>query len=264
MAAVELSGVGHGLRWVIYSVLVSVSVAFVGLLPLFMQDLKIRRFFGLVPEQSITLAIGSYGSREDYDPEAPPEKFLFKKRYKDENYFLRGVEHSVGLNTAIYMTEAASVLDSLSHRRVTVIGDQSPAGDLTKIQGPLVCLGSPTSNYLTHDVLMLLPGEVRPEFTTDVLTWLGDTYEPDEDLDYGVIARIRTKERTAFVCAGVDEEGTVGSLRHLQKNWSALPMSWRLDVSFVAVFSVSRKERSIRSKVGVAYQVPTSVSWQLP
>jgi|SRR6185437_12227960 hypothetical protein len=261
LSITEVSGIGHGWPWVIISLGTATMVAFVALAPSLVKELRVGRFFGLGHGHSITLAVGTYGPRQGYDRGAPPEEFLFKKRYNGVDYPLRGVADSIGLSTAIQISEATVVLEHLCRRRVVVVGDQRPEGDLTRIQGPLVALGSPISNFLVHDILGTLPTELRPQFTNDTLIWRGKTFGVNEDVDYAVIVRVRTSNLTSLVCAGISEEGTIATLRYLQENWWKLPSSWRLDTSFVSIFSVSRKERSVSNLLGSARQVPTSVSW---
>lgn len=138
---------------------------------------------------------------------------------------------------------------------MNVIGDEEA---FKAVDGPMICLGSPTSNNLTSKGLRLLPHGIEIEFTTNTMKcWLHDQpYTSSDLIDYAILVRVVDEAHVYFVCAGIDEEGTVAAAKFLFSNWQKLPIS-----SFVQVFQCDKINRTVKQKLGGKHFIKEQEKW---
>jgi len=183
------------------------------------------------------LALATYQNRVQHDPVGPEDRKnrYFKEPVSGKKRYLQGARRYVlGLDTAATAIKSVIELRTLTDRELNVFGDE----ELSKLkEGPILSLGSSTSNALTENILALLPRDKEIEFTTDSLKcWLpGSPLKSSTDVDFAVLIRVQRESRIHFACAGIDEEGTVAVTRYLIENWQSLPRT-----NFVRIFKCGK------------------------
>lgn len=210
-------------------------------------DLRFQEFFGLSADSGINIILSTYQNRVPYEADGPPEK---RERYfKELNGriipLVGAQKNLVGLETATTGILSVLELGKLTSHQINVAGDEEES---KTVEGPIICLGSPTSNFVTKRILDNLPKDVEVKFTTDTMScWIHpqEPYKPTKQHDYAVLARTADKARISFICAGIDEEGTVAVTRFLIRNWQTLPKS-----QFVQIFQCDRMNCCVQKKLG--------------
>jgi hypothetical protein len=154
------------------------------------EYLRHREFFGL-SDGALNLVISSYRIREGSDPntlEFQKEDLVnwAKPQYVEGP---RGSEANLtGLQTAKVAFNSAVALARSTSWNLRVVGDKEQDKLTT---GPILCLGSSTSNNVTKDILPNIPQSHKIEFTPDSLTYgtppTSVTYKSNAEIDYGVI-----------------------------------------------------------------------------
>lgn len=218
----------------------SLSSAFAFSIAIFLMYLiAIRRkhaFFGWEKGAKINLVIPSYWNRNEYDPKAQEKEYRYYKKSNGEKTWLIGattypLTSTGGTSLACNLT---ALIACEVTREIEVKGDEE---DLRNVIGTKICIGSPTSNTLTGKVLNVLPQNRAITFTSKTMKcWLSD--EPcvaTTQYDFAILARMKYQSDIHFVCAGIDEEGSVAAGRLLASKWKSLPND-----NFVIVYKVEK------------------------
>lgn len=210
------------------------------------RDLRFQNFFGLAADSVINVILSTYQNRTSYQDTGPPQnrERYFKEVNGQTIYLVGAQKHLVGLETATTGILSLLELGKLTSHQINVVGDEEES---KIVDGAIICLGSPTSNFITKRILDNLPKDVRITFTTGTMScWIHPApYTSTTQKDYAVLARIIEKERVSFVCAGIDEQGTVAVARFLLGNWQKLPTS-----QFVQIFECDKMSLAVDKRGG--------------
>ncbi len=194
---------------------------------LFVQlgEWRFRRFIKLSKKDSVTIVVSGYQNKRKYDPLMPRAHNLRYFKIKNgEQYDLVGAHgYLMGLDTAKVLAKFVYELREFIACEIDVIADDNPISK----NGPIICFGSPNSNLQSEK---LLPEELCKFCGSDQMFChkLHDTpYTASTVEDFGVLARLpynnSAEDSTwAFICAGIDEEGTVAASHYFLDNWRRL------------------------------------------
>ncbi len=237
-----------GLEATLVCVIITLVVSLLTYLNWKRQVGEFRNAFGLPENSAVNIVLATYQNRVAYDPAGTEDKInrYFKEPPGGKKKYLQGArKYILGLDTAATAIGSVIELGRLTTAELNVLGDEEPR---RAKEGPIISLGSPTSNNMTGEILDLLPGDRAVKFSTDSLTcWISSVpYKSTPELDYAVLARTKRDDQLRFACAGIDEEGTVAVTRHLLRNWQKLPQS-----NFVHVFKCVKLDLSLE-KIGEA------------
>lgn len=239
-----------GVGWVPLGECIAVSIAvcslyyFAWYLPGYRTHLA---FFGL-SGGVLNILVPSYQNRVPWDAKAPDEQRLrYKKKQGEGERYLEGShDYVTGLQSTKDAFQFGINLGQATSWDVNLVGDEE---NNRWTPGPLLSLGSPTSNDATDQILKGIPGDHSPTFTTNSLKcWLHpDPYKSDANNDYGVLVRAAHGNRVAFVCAGIDEEGTIAAMRYLLENWRELRKESRKrkKEKFISIFGCRKSDLSL-------------------
>ena len=212
-----------------------------------MRRKRFLDFFGLSKTRQLNLVVSSYRNRADREPAVKDllaQHWYYKTNNGDVDVLAGTRGHLTDLETARSAALSVYGLRAFS-LDIDVVGDEA----VSDTQGTIVALGSTTSNYVSRRILRSLPGDHPVKFTVDTLEcWLDPAvYRPNATTDYGVLVRYRFGDGVGFVCAGIDEAGTVAVARYLFRKWSDLPKK----KYFVGIFKCDRRSMSVIEDLSV-------------
>jgi hypothetical protein len=250
-------------RWqfVAYSLASACLVAGVQLGLLYRGKHRMQRFFGLSSQSPVNIAISSYWNVSEYDESRGEENNM--RYYKHDGvsgartFLVGAVEHPLtDVGVASEAVQLALSVAKVGSGEVNLFGDENVPAE---VDGPIVCMGSPTSNSKTAHVFSLLPGELNLRFTTKTLQCWGydHEYRSSRSVDFGVLLRCTIGANVYFVCAGIDEHGTMALGRLLAENWKKLP-----DGDFVQVYRVDKSRRRVSEKLFSRQLAPSPPIWR--
>ncbi len=175
--------------------------------------------------REIRIVVSSYFHVKAFDAKVDERFYKVDKKESGDKRFVRGSREAVvGLMTmrsAIYASEQAL---KLGRFQVMVAGDTDPApADATTF----ICLGSPGTNDLARGVFEEEGLGLSSLYRFDAHGNLyggnpTETLPATAALDYAVLTKLTRGEHIYFVCAGVDEEGTIASVTYLLEGWQNL------------------------------------------
>jgi hypothetical protein len=230
------------------SVLFALIGTAVQILYLYLTKKRFQKFFGLLDNVPVNIAIASYWNVNVYDERLGEEKnYRYYKHDGDLNkkrYLVGAVEYPLtDVGVAAEAIQLAAYINRTGEHKVNLFGDENIHD---AIEGTIICLGSPTSNSATKRLFARLPSEFNLSFTTKTLTsWLHEhEYRSNEKFDYGVLMRCTLNEKIYFVCAGIDEHGSIALSKLLMMNWKELPK-----VDFVQLYKVSKERSQVIDKL---------------
>ncbi|HXJ42643.1 MAG TPA: hypothetical protein VNH18_25405, partial [Bryobacteraceae bacterium] len=109
-----------------------------------------------------------------------------------------------------------------------------------------ICLGSPGTNDVSREVYKAEGLNQKYVHRFDergnlVRTDPGESLVADQDWDYAALTKISKDGAIYFVCAGIDEEGTVTAVNYLVEKWEEL---WKKvgDKDFTLILKVDKKK----------------------
>jgi hypothetical protein len=250
-------------RWqfVVYSLASACLVAVIQLGFLYQAKRRMQRFFGLTSQSPVNIAISSYWNVSEYDESRGEEKNM--RYYKHDGvsgartFLVGAVELPLtDVGVASEAVQLALRVAKVGSGEVNLFGDENVPAE---VDGPIVCMGSPTSNSKTAYVFSLLPGELDLRFTTKTLQcWARDhEYRSSRAVDFGVLLRCTVDTNVYFVCAGIDEHGTMALGRLLAENWKKLP-----DGDFVQIYKVDKSRRRVSEKLLSRRLAPSHPIWR--
>jgi len=192
-------------------------------------------FFGLSKNSLIKIVVSTY--RIKHDPLTKQQ--IYYKTHSGGGPSAGAEGYHLGLQTATTAILSVIELGKLTNQKLNVVGDEEPG----KMEGPVISLGSTTTNVVTGEIIHLLPNDLTVVFDSNSLRcWLHpDPYKSDKNLDYAVLIRVRRDNQVSFACAGIDEEGTVALATHLLVKWRNLPLS-----NFIQIFSCCKKTLQVK------------------
>lgn len=231
-------------RWefLLFSFATACLIALLHLLFLYKTKQKMQKFFGLTDHSPVNIAIASYWNINEYNESLGDDNNM--RYYKhdgisgEKRYLLGAVEYPLtDVGVASLAIQLATNIANAGSRRINLFGDENiPAA----VDGPIFCLGSPTSNSTTFLLFSRLPLGFQLDFTTKTLRcWVhDDEYRSSQTIDFGVLLRYTLEARVYFVCAGIDEHGTIALSKLLLEEWKSLPQC-----DFIHIYKIE-KERS--------------------
>ncbi|WP_150047831.1 hypothetical protein [Methylomonas rhizoryzae] len=245
----------YGKDLFIYSTSISILTTLVFCLFLIRKKRKIKKFFGILDNQSINISIASYRDIRKFQRELGEDKNM--RYYKTKPCKTNGGEKiltyltgatkypltDVGVtewtvNFSLLLSQYISL-----ENKIKVFGDEDFDDDMI---GTVICIGSPTSNSTSGDIIDNLKSQgCSIEFTTNSLTcWRKITYQSDENKDYALLIKYTDDQRVFFVIAGIDEHGSFAVAKVLLKNWKKLP-----NADFIQLYEVNKGNTTIKEHV---------------
>lgn len=177
-------------------------------------------------EREIRIVVSSYHHARPFEAEVKERYYKSDADAPGGKRFVRGSrEDVVGLITvrsAVFAWEQAQKIVGFT---VKLDGD-SDAATSSDVQGKtLICLGSPGTNDvaravykaegLSQSYLYHFDGAGNLASATATLT-------ANHDWDYATLTKLSSDGAIYFVCAGVDEEGTIAAVSYLLQEWQTL------------------------------------------
>ena len=109
---------------------------------------------------TLNIALATYQNKQEYNPSDTPEnqRRYFKQRSGEWIDLIGSHKYVLGLDTSITSMIFTSKIGKIGFLNINVIGDEELSEN---VEGPLVCLGSPTSNNLSHRALESFPNDER-------------------------------------------------------------------------------------------------------
>jgi hypothetical protein len=207
-----------------------------------------QSFFGLDDNSPVNIAIGSYWNIREYDEAAGEQNnmryFKHDGDSKKRRLLVGAVEHPLtDVGVASEAIQLATHITRSGSYKINLFGDENiPAA----IDGPIFCLGSPTSNSTTEVMFARLPEEFKLSFTTKTLScWVHDQpYASTKTTDFGLLMRRTIDFKVYFVCAGIDEHGTIALSNLLLESWKKLPRG-----DFLHIYKVDKKRCRVVEKL---------------
>jgi hypothetical protein len=242
---------GAGWEGWIYVVVCLMAALFSAGVTYWWIDRKNREFqncFGLSESSRINVILSSYQNRVEYDLRTDETRERYYKQCRNERsegvkkYLTGSREYLVGLKTAKTASLSAFRLGEFPIKDINFVGDEEPRN----FEGPIICLGSSTSNCFTEEIL----GSIRPgaavSFTGDKMDYWSGEFKPSHAHDYAILVRDKLEDnRTCFVCAGIEEEGTVAVVNYLIRSWKNLPKT-----RFIKIFKCDRDSFDVIGEEG--------------
>jgi len=210
----------------VYSTVLASLGAAAQLVVMYFHQHRVEQFFGLNNGSPINIAIGSYWNKSKYNQFAGDANLRYYKHDGDKRQrreLIGAIVYPLtDVGTAAEAIQLATYINRIVEHRVNLVGDENIQD---AVDGPVICLGSSTSNSVTQTVLMQLPKDLNLSFsTTSLRSWVHEgEYKSSSQIDYGILARSTSEKRISFVCAGIDELGTIALSRFLLTNWRRLP-----------------------------------------
>ncbi|MDR4468314.1 MAG: hypothetical protein MRJ68_08445 [Nitrospira sp.] len=210
----------NGLKWVVINAIIA-SLVVVGFwIFLYHAIWGFAKFLKVEGNEPIILVVGAYKDTREWASEKPKEEKerYFKQKANDKVHLEGAHGYLTGLETTRMISQFVYKLRDLTSRKLLVVRDDETPSDA----GPLVCFGSSRSNFQSE---VFLPSFVKfPDATSlSVTNKIAHTvYSSDENKDYAIVARYKVGSRWAFVCAGIDEEGTIAAGHYLLERWKCL------------------------------------------
>lgn len=197
---------------------------------------KFQNFFSIEDRLPFNIAIASMYDNRPYD-EKKGEKAnyrYFKNNGKSE--LVGSITHPLcDIGTAEEAVKFANYVSKMGKHEINLYGDENLP---RSFKGPVICLGSPTSNRISGLVINRLPSNMRPVFTTKTLTIPGlNEYRSCDDIDYAVLIKKKVNDNTYFICAGIDEHGSITVSKLLMNDWKNLPSA----SDFIKVYKVNKE-----------------------
>jgi hypothetical protein len=186
---------------------------------LYFHSKRYAAFLKLADKNTISLVVSAYK-----DPRPPTSARYYKEMANGQKHNLIGAHgYLTGIDTAKVLASFVTKLREIGSYDIEVVKD----GDQLLKAGPVICFGSPSSNFTSEQ---FLPGGVDfkgPNILDVKLAHSNSTYTSDPESDYGIVAReVRPNEDKSqswgFVCAGIDEEGTIAASVYLLREWKTL------------------------------------------
>lgn len=198
-------------------------------------DWRFAKFLKAEDEQPVFLVVGAYKDTREWSPEKPKnEKERYFKQKNGSKFPLEGAHgYLTGLETTRMVSQFVYRLRDLTNRRLIVVRDDIMPSEA----GPLVCFGSPRSNFQSE---AFLPAFIKFADAKSLTVTINSTpmpYFSDNERDYGIVARNKVGDRWAFICAGIDEEGTIAAGYYLLEQWKSLH---KYSESFVHIISCTK------------------------
>lgn len=245
-------------RWIFMGGSFGIAVTGTAFHLMYMQIAKRRfqSFFGLADNSTMNIAIGSYWNINKYDESLGEEKNYRYYKYDGDSqtvrYLVGAVKYPLtDIGVAAEAIQLTSYINRTGEHKVNLFGDENIH---EAVEGTVICLGSPTSNSTTKSLFERLPSEFKLAFTTKTLScWLHDKeYKSSATLDYGVLMRYTIGNRIYFVCAGIDEHGSIALSKVLLSDWRKLPF-----VDFVHIYKISKEYSTVIDKLGGKHMTRT-------
>ncbi|WP_133513302.1 hypothetical protein [Candidatus Thiosymbion oneisti] len=237
-----LSGFSHkGWSLLVFSLVTTIAFSIIFFLADRIFSLKKYTFFGCKNGTKMTLIIPSYWNRVDYNPQREESKHRYYKENNGKKTWLIGATTYPLTSTggASLACKFSALISCKVTNNIEIKGDEE---DLRNLEGAIFCIGSPTSNILSGKVLNTLPQNRAINFTTTTMKcWLRDEpYVADTQFDYAILARIRYQSDLYFICAGIDEEGSVAVGQRLISKWRSMP-----SYNFIIIYRVEKNTYKI-------------------
>lgn len=231
--------------WAMLAINTILALVIVGIIYVFLNRFTwaFDKFLKIGDEEKITIVIASYQNIHRWDATSPKDaRERYFKVLNGREVLLEGAHgYLAGMETTRMTTRFAYRLRDLTDHDLVVIADeQPPTGD-----GPLICFGSPRSNFRSS---LFLPTFVEfPNANTLSVTIDGTAmpYSSDDHTDYGIVSRNQMGNRWGFVCAGIDEEGTIAAGFYLLNEWKELN---QYQGEFVHIIKCTKKDPEAPSR----------------
>ncbi len=204
---------------------------------------KFYSFFGIKKDNLFSIILPSFWNKIEFDQNLKEENYRYYKNVENNSK-----KQLIGPTTfPVTGVGAVSIACKLSNligkefkKDINVFGDEMLGNHSS---GPVISLGSPTSNNITEKLLKNLPENIKIEFSTETMRcWIHpESYRASVDLDYAILVRTFDNERVHFICAGIDEEGTIAVCQHLINEWKRLP-----NKIFINVYEVEKRSLQVK------------------
>ena len=197
-------------------------------------------------KREIRIVVSSYRHTRPYDGEVKERYYKPDADAPEGKRFVRGSREAVvGLITvrsAVFAWEQAQKLVGFT---VTLDGDSDAAAS-SDVQGKtLICLGSPGTNDVARAVYKAQGLNQSHLYHFDdrgnLVCANAATLTADHDWDYATLTKLSRDGAIYFVCAGVDEEGTIAAVSYLLQEWQSLANRVG-DKDFHLTFKVEKKK----------------------
>jgi hypothetical protein len=196
---------------------------------------SLSSFFGFSAQRSLYLVLSSYEHVVPFVPDkTDPKQRYSKLGFDGIRHFVIGAHDSVcGYSTVKSAFEAIESASRLPETTVHVLVDHLFFENNTQERSSgrtYVCFGSSGTNAVTAWLYAQQPLSNQQDlfhFEKPGLVSNRNTQKPvvlqaDTKTDYAVLARLSNAGNTYFLCAGIDEEGTVCAVKNLFNNWRTL------------------------------------------
>lgn len=178
-------------------------------------------------EREIRIVVSSYYHTRPFDGEVKERYYKPDAGAPEGKRFVRGSREAVvGLITvrsAVFAWEQAQKLVGFTVK----LDADSDAAASSDVQGKtFICLGSPGTNDLARAVYKAEGLNQSHLYHFDGrgnLTCANSaTLTADLDWDYATLTKLSRDGAIYFVCAGIDEEGTIAAVSYLLQKWQSL------------------------------------------
>lgn len=228
----------------IYQAIKNITLA----IPKAIEDYKFRKFFGkdACQKGNVFLVLDPH---ENITPLTPVTQHRYRKKFhgRRADVIFPGADPVIGTG-AIRATNYAS-MEAARHLPVELaLKVKLDADLLNSWDGTFICYGSSTSNVKTYDIEHLQEMNLYTVGTTErhgvqYPCWRmnGHDYTVTKN-DSAILMRIRNSRSEGnylFVCAGLGEWGSSGSIRYLFRNWKTLNSKYRNGQNFCIVLDVA-------------------------
>jgi len=196
---------------------------------------SLTSFFALADDRRINIVIASYEHIIPYDPEKKHLQKRYRKRTASGDYKeIDGAHDYVcGLSSVSCVVNTIEAVPRLPEVTLSLRTDEEVVRDLreNRIKNQtFISFGSPSSSSLAEWLYARKPLLDQ----SDLFHFVGTDklvpnrvppaggFESTKTTDYAVLARLTKDTNTFFICAGIDEEGTVAAVQELFVNWKEM------------------------------------------
>lgn len=209
------------------------------LVPDIISNYKFKRFFGsdAFKDKKIYLVVDPYEHPTPRSKmQVPTNRFIKDFKGRKPNAQLIGEDKLLGTNVTRVIKYASSTFGKYTKNAnpLNVVLDEDI---INNWDGSFICSGSSDSNIKTFDTEKLQQNNLyKFDFDTSgsrCFKMNNQVYKLSPNgKDIGILARLKNpnfKNKYIFVCAGLGEWGTSGSIYYLFKNWKQLHKRFKKD-----------------------------------
>lgn len=184
-----------------------------------------QQFFGLKNGKKLAIVLSAFQDTRKYkEPQNRPENYRYYKIIDEQERRLVGVhDYLTGLRTAVFTAEFTYDLREITETPITIMSDDQALKDMEHVK---ISFGSDSSNMLTEKIMSEVPNNIWRFKPPDKL--ISEDAEPKElhassKQDYAIVLKHWSEiNNLTFICAGIDEEGTIAAAYYLIREWENL------------------------------------------